>query len=257
MLSSLNRADSVVTAVIVEDEAALRDEMQELLQTLWPALDIVGTADNGSDALKIIHQYQPDIVFLDIQIPQHSGLEVAQALPSHCDIVFVTAYDAHAIEAFEQGAIDYVLKPISLQRLAVTVERLQQRLAAMPTERSGLKGSALPMAATPRQLRWLTATVGKSMRLIMIDEVLYFQADQKYTRVVLTNSEVLITKTLKELLAELDPEQFWQIHRSTIVNALEIASIEPALTGQLTIRLKRRDEQLPVSESFMKKFRQL
>jgi DNA-binding LytR/AlgR family response regulator len=245
------------TALVVEDERALCEELKEALQSLWPELDIVGEAHDGAEALRLIIKHQPDIVFLDIQIPGASGLEVARHIDNQCHVVFVTAYDAHAIEAFEKGAIDYVLKPVSRERLLVTVERLQQRLQHPPASFPEILQQDRVTQASSGYLRWITASVGNSLRLITIDEVVFFQTDQKYTRVVLAESEVLIKKTLKELLTELDPEQFWQTHRSTLVNVQEIISLDPNIRGQMTIKLKSRRENLPVSENFIRKFRQL
>ena len=249
-------ADSGPTALIVEDEPALYHELREVLETLWPELVIIGHAADGVDALGQIARHRPDVVFLDIQIPDPNGLEVARTLRDCCHIVFVTAYDAYAIEAFDNGAVDYILKPIDPQRIALTVQRLKRRMANSPADLSSLVDQ-LQAKAGKSTMRWITASVGASIRLITIDEVIYFQSDQKYTRVVLADSEVLIKKTLKELVAELDPEQFWQTHRSTVVNALEIASIEPNMSGQLTVKLKARREQLPVAESFVRRFRQM
>lgn len=249
--------DKWPTALIVEDEPALSEELRELLQQLWPELKIVEQAQDGVQALKLIALHQPDIVFLDIQIPDPNGLEVAQFVADRCHVVFVTAYDAHAIEAFERGAADYILKPISFERLALTVQRLKLKLSQTPQDMSQVAAQAQTGATGARYLRWITASVGNALRLITIDEVVFFQSDQKYTRVVLADSEVLIKKTLKELLAELDPEQFWQLHRSTVVNALEVASIEPNLAGQLAVKLRRRREQLPVSEAFVRRFRSM
>lgn len=249
--------DRAPGALIVEDEAALGEELQELLHTQWPALRIVGQARDGVTALRMIVQHRPDIVFLDIQVPPPNGLEVARTLRDSCHIVFVTAYDAHAIEAFENGAVDYLLKPIDGARLALTVQRLQRRLASPPMDLSGLIERLRPKQAPSAYLRWITATVGDALRLITTDEIVFFQSDSKYTRVVLADSEVLIKKTLRELVAELDPEQFWQTHRSTVVNAQEVASIEPSMSGQLSIKLKNRRERLPVAESFVKRFRQI
>jgi DNA-binding LytR/AlgR family response regulator len=257
MSSVAPHTERAPSALIVEDEAALGEELQELLHALWPALRIVGHARDGVSALRMIVEHRPDIVFLDIQIPAPNGLEVARTLRDSCHIVFVTAYEAHAIEAFENGAIDYLLKPIDSARLALTVQRLQRRQAGPPADLSGLIERLRPRQAPPAHLRWITASVGDSLRLITTDEILFFQSDSKYTRVVLADSEVLIKKSLRELVAELDPEQFWQTHRSTVVNALEIASIEPSMSGQLSIKLKSRRERLPVAESFVKRFRQM
>lgn len=257
MPSTLPYAESSPSALIVEDEAGLGEELQELLQARWPALRIVGYAADGVSALRMIAQHRPDIVFLDIQIPDPNGLEVARIIRDSCHIVFVTAYDAHAIEAFENGAIDYLLKPIDTARLDLTLQRLQRRQASPPPDLAGLLDRLRPRQAPSTHLRWITASVGQALRLITTDEIVFFQSDSKYTRVVLADSEVLIKKTIRELAAELDPEQFWQTHRSTIVNALEVASIEPSMSGQLSIKLKSRRECLPVAESFVKRFRQM
>ena len=257
MWSNKSEAPAEPTALIVEDEPALLDELRELLTELWPALRIVGCAVDGVDALRQIARHEPDIVFLDIQIPEPNGLDVARTLRDRCHIVFVTAYDEHAVEAFDNGAVDYILKPIDPQRMALTVRRLQQRVASRPADFSGIIESVQAQQPAQSHLRWITAAVGSAMRLITIDEVVFFQSEQKYTRVVLAESEVLIKKTIKELVAELDPEQFWQTHRSTIVNAMQIAGIEPNMAGQLSLKLKNRREQLPVAESFMRRFRQM
>jgi DNA-binding LytR/AlgR family response regulator len=254
---SRQRSGETPSAIIVEDEPALREELCEAVQSLWPELDIAGEASNGLDALRLIAEHQPDIVFLDIQIPDPNGLEVARFIGDRCHVVFVTAYDAHAVDAFERGAADYLLKPLNAARLAITVRRLKEKLTQAPTDLVELVERIQPRKAANQYLRWITAAVGKSLRMIMIDEVVFFQSDQKYTRVVLTDSEVLIKKPLKELLAELDPDQFWQIHRSTVVNAQEISAIEPNMSGQLSVRLKNRRELLAVSESFAKRFRQM
>ena len=249
-------AEAPPPALLVEDEHALREELRDMLTALWPELRIVAEAQDGVEALGLIAQHQPRIVFLDIQIPGPNGLEIARHIGDRCHVVFVTAYDAHAIDAFEKGAVDYLLKPLSASRLSVTIGRLKQKLTQAPSDLFGLM--ELMQARQPRAyLRWITANVGKSLRMITIDEVVFIQADQKLTRVVLADSEVLIKKTLKDLLSELDPEQFWQTHRSTIVNALEISSIEPDMSGRLVVKLKSRREQLPVSEAFVRRFRQM
>ena len=249
------RREARPSAVIVEDEPALARELRELLQQQWPALDIASVAGDGVQALRDIAQHAPDVAFLDIQIPDPNGLDVARLVGERCHVVFVTAYDAHAIEAFEAGAADYLLKPLDPQRLARTVQRLQKTLGQRPPDLSRVAAQAQAGAQRSPYLRWITATVGNALRLITTDEVVFFQSDQKYTRVVLADSEVLIRKTLKELMAELDPEQFWQLHRSTLVNAQEVQSIEPNLAGQLAVRLRSRREQLPVSEAFLRRFR--
>lgn len=255
------------SAVVVEDEAPLRDELVDLLAERWPALEIAGCASDGAQALELIERESPDIVFLDIRIPGPSGLAVAERVAEHAHIVFVTAYDTHAIEAFEKGAVDYLLKPMTPERLDATVRRLQQRLGQAgdpaPSRALAHEGhnpptpAPAPAGAPRRYLRWLTATVDKSTRFIAIDEVVYFQSDHKYTRVVLAEAEYLIKRTLKELMAELDPEQFWQIHRSTVVNILDVRAMEPDFSGRLSMRLRSRRELLPVSESFAARYRRM
>lgn len=257
MWSSTSASEAAPRALIVEDEPAMHDELRELLAALWPALTIVGHAADGCDALRQIAQHAPDIVFLDIQIPDPNGLDIARTLRDRCHVVFVTAFDAHAIDAFDNGAVDYILKPIDPARIALTVRRLKQRMASKPLDLTDVLENLAPRQATASYLRWITASVGNAIRLITIDEVVFFQSDQKYTRVVLADSEVLIKKTLKELMSELDPDQFWQTHRSTVVNAMEIASIEPNMAGQLTLKLKSRRESLPAAESFVRRFRQM
>lgn len=257
MMPAIDSRKRAPSALIVEDEPGLRDELREQLAALWPALQIVGVAADGVDALRQIAHHAPDIVFLDIQIPEPNGLDVARTLRDRCHIVFVTAYDQHALEAFDNGAVDYLLKPIDPARLAMTVQRLQQRIDSKPSDLSQIL-AALPAAGTvPQYMRWITASVGNALRLITTDDVIFFQSDQKYTRVVLAESEVLIKKPLRDLMAELDPDQFWQTHRSTVVNASQIAAIEPNMAGQLSLKLKGRREQLPVAESFVRRFRQL
>ena len=248
-----------LSAVVVEDEAPLRDELVDLLAERGPALEIAGCAADGAQALALIERETPDIVFLDIRIPGPSGLAVAERVAERAHVVFVTAYDAHAIEAFEKGAVDYLLKPMTTDRLDTTVRRLQQRLAGSAAERiAALPGADASAPPAPRRpLRWITATVDKSTRFIAIDEVVYFQSDHKYTRGVLADAEYLIKRPLKDLLAELDPEQFWQIHRSTVVNILEVRAMEPDFSGRLAMRLRSRRELLPVSESFAARYRRL
>ena len=246
-----------VRAIIVEDEPELCSELREALAALWPELIIVGEAGDGTSALNLVEQHMPDIVFLDIQIPDPNGLELARLIGDRVHVVFVTAYDSFAIEAFERGAVDYVLKPVGMDRLALTVKRLKQKAPVAPIDLLRVINQVQSLTTPTRHLRWITAIVGRGMRFIAVDDVVFFQSEAKYTRVVLADSEVLLRKTLKDLLAELDPEQFWQIHRSTVVNALEIAAMEPNLSGQPTIRLKHRAEQLPVSESFLRRFRQM
>jgi DNA-binding LytR/AlgR family response regulator len=252
------------TAIVAEDETLLRSALVEQLRAAWPRLDIVAECADGASAVEALAGHQPDVAFLDIRMPGLTGLEVAAAAAqasARTQIVFVTAYDQYAIDAFERGAIDYLLKPIAPERLAATVQRLQQRtgaadasaLAAM-LERLSID---LPRASASPPLTWLTASTGRETRLILVDDVAYFHADNKYTTVVTADGEALLRKPIRELLAVLDPATFKQIHRSTIVNLKAIAGIVRDDSGKGTVRLKSRPETLTVSQPFMTLFRHM
>ena len=265
--------NAMPTALIADDEPLLRKQLRFRLAKLWPELTLLGEAVNGAEALALFEAHQPDVVFLDIHMLVMSGLDAARLIGRGRDkrahIVFVTAFDEYAIEAFERGVIDYVLKPFNEARWAETVVRLKERLdgngaptskgtAAEPdlgnvlrqlTERMGLPSGSY--------LRWIKASVGQTVRLIPVDEVVYFQADEKYTRVVLDDAEVLIRKPIKELLEELDPKQFWQIHRATVVNTRAIAGVVRGLRDQADLKLKGRAETLTVSRNFTHLFKQM
>jgi len=245
------------TALIAEDEAVLRDELRAHLAALWPELRIVGEAGNGFEALQLFDRLAPDLVFLDIQMPGLTGLELARQVGGRCHVVFVTAYDAHAVAAFEQGVIDYVLKPYSVERLALAVHRLRERIGGAPAPLDRLLRELASAVPARNYLRWINASQGQEVRLITVDEVLYFQADTKYTRVVTATSEALIRTSLKELQEELDPASFWPIHRSTIVNANAIAGITRDFRGRVLVTLKSRVEKLTVSEAHEHLFKQM
>ncbi|MEO8278457.1 MAG: LytTR family DNA-binding domain-containing protein [Ideonella sp.] len=248
------------TAMVAEDEATLRQQLVEQLAQLWPELQVVGEAENGVQALRLIDELRPDVVFLDIQMPGATGLEVARQASGRSHVVFVTAYDQHAVAAFDEGAVDYVLKPVSAARLFTAIGRLRERIAASapPARLDGLFGALAGNGSTPRSpLRWINASVGQTMKLITVDEVTYFQADNKYTRVVTRDGDALIRKSLKELVEELDSQQFWQIHRSTVVNAMAVAGVSRDFRGHLMLRLKERSETLQVSDSFSHRFKQM
>jgi DNA-binding LytR/AlgR family response regulator len=245
------------TAILAEDETVLRDELRQHLRELWPALRIVGEAATGVEALDLIERHSPDVLFLDIEMPLLSGLDVAQQAHDRCHIAFVTAYDTHAVAAFETGAVDYVLKPLERNRLRLAVERLQRRLGSAPPDLSGLLRELTRRAAPRNYLRWINASVGQSLRLITVDEVIYFQSDAKYTRVVTATAEAIIRKSLQELQTELDPAIFWPIHRSTLVNANAIAGVSRDFRGRMSVSLKQRDERLAVSESHQHLFKQM
>jgi DNA-binding LytR/AlgR family response regulator len=245
------------TAIIAEDERALRDELRQRLSDLWPELLVTGQAGTGIEALQLLERHSPDVMFLDIQMPGMTGLEVAQQAQGRCHIVFVTAYDAHAVAAFEAGALDYVLKPLERERLRLAVDRVKQRLGSTPKNLEGLLRQLIKNAEPQNYLRWINASVGHLMQLITVDEVVYFQADAKYTRVVTATGEALIRKSLNELRQELDPSVFWQVHRSTIVNANAIGGVSRDMLGHINLTLKRRDEKLSVSDSHAHLFRQM
>jgi len=242
-------------AIIAEDEPLLREELAELLGSLWPELDVVAQTGDGIATLREVEAHAPDVLFLDIQMPGLTGLEVARQLSGRCHIVFVTAYDQHTLAAFEQGAADYVLKPADAARLATTVARLKERVGRPAPAIEGL----LRELASPQRgfLRWINASQGQTVRIITVEDICYFQADSKYTRVVTAEGESLIRKPIKELTLELDPASFWQIHRSTIVNVNAIAGVLRDLRGRTQVRLKRREELLQVSDAYTQLFRQM
>lgn len=247
------------TAVLAEDEVLLADELEELLATVWPQLRIVARASDGAATLAAIETHTPDIALLDIRMPFISGIEIARQIAGRCHIVFITSYDQYAIDAFEAGAIDYVLKPPTHARLAATVQRLKARVTKLPADlRPALKNlqhpSGLPAS---RYLQWINASRGAAVQIITVDEILYFKSDQKYTQVVIDGAQALIKKTIKELCDELDPTMFWQVHRSTIVNVHAIDSVIRDDRGNLRLRLKQRPEPLAVSEAYVHLFRQM
>ena len=245
------------SAVVAEDEATLRHELVEHLNELWPELEIVGSAADGVQALRLLDEYRPDVMFLDIQMPGATGLEVARQASGRSHVVFVTAYDVHAVSAFEHGAVDYVLKPLKAARLFTTVGRVKERLHSPPRSLDGVLADIAAPAGPRSHLRWINASVGQNLKLITVDEVQYFQADSKYTRVVLRDGDALIRKPLKELVEELDPQQFWQIHRSTLVNASAISGVTRDLRGRMLVRLKSLSDSLLVAESYAHRFRQM
>jgi DNA-binding LytR/AlgR family response regulator len=240
------------TALIAEDESVLRRRLRGLLESYWPDLQIVAEAEDGAEALATVNRLSPDITFLDIQMPKLSGLDVAHAIRGKTLIVFLTAHAEHALEAFDVGAVDYLLKPIQPGRLVETVERLKSKTAA---ERLAPPSSAFAVAA-PRYRTLIQASVGTSLRLIFVSDVAYFQSDARYTRVVTTSEEHFVRKTIKELTTELNPEQFVQIGRGCIVNLYQIKDITRA-ESQLVIQLKRPNERLTVSPGYHSIFKQL
>ena len=258
-----------VKCVIAEDETLLRDALVALLAQAWPELQIVAACDDGGSALEAIALHQPDVAFLDIRMPGLTGLEVAAALPQaspHTLAVFVTAYDQYAIDAFDQGALDYLLKPVAPERLAATVQRIkarQQHPGGGAQDEAALAEllvrltRGVPNTSKEPPLVWLTASAGAETRLIMVEDVAYFQSDTKYTVVMTAAGEALLRKPIRELLDVLDPTIFKQIHRSTIVNLRAVAAVTRDDTGRGVIKLKTRLETLAVSQPFMSLFRNM
>jgi DNA-binding LytR/AlgR family response regulator len=242
------------TALIAEDEPMLRAQLKSRLAEAWPELAIINEAANGADALAMFDAHQPDIAFLDIRMPVKTGIEVAHALEGRCHVVFVTAYDEYAITAFDEGAVDYVLKPVTPERIAKVVARLKSRLASAPLDLSQVL-ARLAARDGGGYLKWIRASLGATMKLIATDDVLYFQAEDKYTKVVTAAGDAHIKKPIKELFEELDPEAFWQIHRATIINLRAIAKIERDWRDQPIISLRDRGEKLTVSRTFAHRFK--
>jgi DNA-binding LytR/AlgR family response regulator len=245
-------------AIVAEDEEVLRVELGELLGNVWPELDVVASVADGLEAVHAIEKYAPDVLFLDIQMPGISGLNVARAASGRCHVVFVTAYDQHAVTAFEQGAVDYVMKPITAARLYTTCSRVKQRLAKAPANLEQLLKTFSDHRANAKPyLRWINASKGTEVQILTTDEICYFQSDAKYTRAVTPSTEMLLRKSLKELSDELDPTVFWQIHRATIVNVNAIGSVVRDASGHVILKLKQRKETLAVSETYAHLFRQM
>ena len=253
------------SAIVADDEPRLASFLAGRLAALWPELTIVGQAANGPEALALIDALGPDIAFLDIRMPGLTGIEVARAAGSRVHVVFVTAYDRYAVDAFERDAVDYLLKPVTDERLAETIARLRRRIAD-GTASPGLAEAIATLSrlapglvggARPGRLAWIRAAVGAQVRLIPVDDVCYFQANDKYTSVFTADGEALIRTPLKELYEQLDPRTFWQVHRGTIVNVRDIATTTRDLTGRVTLTMKRRPEPVAVSRAYAHLFRQM
>ena len=243
-------------ALIAEDEPMLRAELREALVSLWPELQLCAEAADGVQALHEYERCKPNIVFLDIRMPALSGLDVARQLGERCHVVFITAHEEHAIQAFEAGAVDYVLKPLALPRLARTVARLKARLDQPPVPMGPLLDPLQPAAAASNApLRWITVLKGREVRLITVDDICYCRSDNKYTAVVTADSESLVRMPLRDLAARLDPEVFWQVHRNAVVNANAIDTIWRDPGGRLEVCLKARREVLKVSVGYAHRFR--
>lgn len=254
---------TLIKTIIADDEEPLRNSLKSKLLQLWPEIDICGEAENGVQALEMIQAIQPDVAFLDIKMPGLSGMEVAKKIGKMCHIVFITAYERYAVEAFENEALDYLLKPVSEQRLEKTIARLKKKLASPsvpPADISSVVDRVMHemnKKSEKKYLQWIKVQPGESIRLIHIDDVYYFQSSDKYTTVITAKGESLIKKPIKELIDELDPDRFWQIHRGTIVNVNRIEEVSPSLTGKYIVKLKDVSEMFSVSRTFTHLFKRM
>jgi DNA-binding LytR/AlgR family response regulator len=254
------------TGLIADDEPLLRESFERLLAKTWPALDVVARARNGREAVELFEKHRPDVCFLDVQMPGKSGVEAARDIGRRAHVVFVTAYDTYAVEAFRQGVLDYLVKPVEPPRLAETVARLQERLlGAQParnTEALLEQLAASLRKASTAPLRWLRASVGQTVQLIAVEAIDYLRSEQKYTLVAWRDDsgkarEAVIRLPLKDVGAQLDPAQFAQVHRSVVVNLRSIDHITRGANETADIHLKGRDEVLPVSRHYLQQFRQM
>lgn len=247
-----------ITVLVAEDEPLMRERLLGMLAAACPEARVVAAPENGIDAWDAWLEHEPQVVFLDIRMPGISGLEVAERIGRRSHVVFVTAYDQYAVDAFDAGAVDYLLKPIQPGRLDKALARLREKLDARPDDVSQVVRQLKEASPGPKRekLKWLKASVGKQIRLIDVDEVLFFQADSKYTRVVLAGSEALVRIALKDLVGGLDPGRFWQIHRGTLVNVNAIRAAERVDAERMQVLLRGSDEVLPVSRSFTHLFRE-
>lgn len=250
--------DTTVRVVIAEDEPSQRTQLERLLAEVWPEAEIVAVCHDGDAAMAALEDQSPAVMFLDIRMPGRSGLEVARAASSRAQVVLITAYEEYALQAFEAGALDYLVKPVTRERLGATVERLRDRLKSPPPairdliERLQQQLKPEPSAVA---LRWITAACGNEVRLLSIDDVLYFQASDKYVRVVTADSEALVRMSLKELAERLDPERFWPIHRSVIVAVAAIERAERDELGKMQAVIRGRGDRLPIGPASRHRFR--
>ena len=246
----------MTTAMIADDEAPLLKYMQSMLAKCWPELSIVATANNGEQAVEVIKKYQPNIAFLDINMPGLTGLEVAQKCNAQCHIVFVTAYVQYAVEAFEAQAVDYLLKPVEQNRLEQTIERLKSKLQNTPTDLNQIVMQLMEQKQPPvKKLKWLKVHKGDEVILVDINDIHYFQSADKYTSVYTKEKEYIVRTSLKNLETQLDRDVFWRIHRSTIIKVTSIAKVSKDISGQLLVSLKGRKRLLPVSRAHLGLFK--
>jgi|JRYD01.1.fsa_nt_gb DNA-binding LytR/AlgR family response regulator len=234
----------MTSAIIADDEPLLGEELRDMLRELWPSLDIIDEVRDGISALQKIQEHRPDVAFLDVRMPRLSGLEVAEQIQGIANVVFITAYDEHAIAAFEQGAVDYLLKPVKATRLVATIQRLRERIES--------DGAHSPRGKT---LNWIQATAANKLRFFAVKDVLYFQSDSKYTRLVTTEHDALIRKSLMDLMRALDAETFRQINRGVIVNISHIENVERGSAGEMFVRMRGRTVDLAISKPHQAQFR--
>jgi DNA-binding LytR/AlgR family response regulator len=254
-----------ITALIADDEPLLRQRLAAHLSRAWPELRVLAEARNGREAVELFETHAPQVVFLDVHMPGLSGIDAARSMVGRTQIVFVTAYEQYAVQAFEQGAIDYLVKPFDEARLAQTVARLQERLTPTPASDTApmhallerLSAELRGSGPAPRHLQWIKASVGSTVRLIPVEQVHFMRSDEKYTLVVWEGGEALIRKTIRELADELDPGHYVQIHRSVIVNLKRVTHVTRGLNETAEVHLEGRNETLPVSRSFLHLFRQM
>jgi DNA-binding LytR/AlgR family response regulator len=244
------------TAIIAEDELLQRTEIRAALQLHWPQLQIKAEVSDGVQAMQALDRHAPDVAFLDIHMPGHSGLDVAQHASGKSHVVFITAFDRFAVSAFECGAVDYLLKPLSLDRLRVTIARLQERLRDPPADLTSLVGLLKEaVGAESRYLKWFTVPKGSELHVVAAAEIAFLRADNKYTSVATRHENFLLNSSLKDLLEKLDPAMFWQVHRSIVVNVGAIDTIFRSFRGALELKLKGRDDLLPVSSTYAHRFK--
>lgn len=257
---------STVRAIIADDERLMREQLRARLAEVWPELEIVAEARNGEEAVIAVREHRPDLAFLDIRMPGKTGVEAARDIGDACHVVFITAYSEYAVEAFEQGAVDYVLKPAERERLELTIQRLRKRIGAKPSDLSALldrlaarleQPAGANAARSDTHLQWIQASMGQQLKMIPVSDVLFFTSDEKYTRVQTETYEALIRKPIKELVEELDPKQFWQIHRATIVNVKAIAGVTRDFRGRQLVQLKSHPEKLEISRNYTHLFKQM
>jgi len=245
------------TALIAEDEPLLAGELRDELARAWPDLDVCAVVHDGHAAMEAIERLRPQVLFLDIQMPGLSGLEVARLCGTRAHVVFITAFDRYAVQAFEDGAVDYLVKPLQPARLARAVQRLKDRLGSAPADLGHLLDRLATAPGAVERTRWITVLSGHEIRLIAIDDVICFEAGAKYVAVVTAEGESLITTPLKDLLPGLDPQVFWQIHRSTVVNVNTIEAVHRLPNGRMEVRLKGIARRLFVSDRYAHLFRQM